>query len=379
MEPLSKGLQSSKGENLEQKSIPSCRGLVDGPIAHHHKTKLITETRSRTIKVRSGDDVPSCMMQLSESREEIQMPIRAIVHPKQELNIGNWNVRTLYQASNSAQAGREMERLKNDILGINETHWTGQGKTQIEDKTIIYSGRDDQIHREGVAFMLSKNAVRSLTDWTPVNERIIKARFYSKHIKLTMIYLYAPTEVADDDVKEEFYTKLQELVGDVHQHNMLIITGDMNAKVGSNNNCYESIMGNHGIGQRNNNGERLCEFCGTNQLVITGTLFNHKNIHTATWNSPDGTTSNQIDHILVKRKFITSVTSVLRSAHIGSDHNLVCTTIKLKLAKTKKDNNSSSRIRFDLAKLKRDDIKKKFVLSLKNKYEALGKLPFRDA
>ena len=51
-----------------------------------------------------------------------------------------------------------------DILGINEVHWTGQGKTQIEDKTIIYSSRDDQIHREGIAFMLSKNTVRSLID-----------------------------------------------------------------------------------------------------------------------------------------------------------------------------------------------------------------------
>ena len=42
------GLQSSRGENLEQKSIPSCRGLVDGPITHHLKTEQITETRSRT-------------------------------------------------------------------------------------------------------------------------------------------------------------------------------------------------------------------------------------------------------------------------------------------------------------------------------------------
>ena len=31
---------------------------------------------------------------------------------------------------------------------MSETHWTGQRKTQIEDKTIIYSGRDDKIHRE---------------------------------------------------------------------------------------------------------------------------------------------------------------------------------------------------------------------------------------
>ena len=136
------------------------------------------------------------------------------------------------------------------------------------------------------------------------------------------------------------------------------------------------IMGKHGIGHRNNNGERLCEFCDTNQLVITGTLFKHRNIHKTTWNSPDGKTSNQIDHTLVNRKFRTSVkdTRALRSAHIGSDHNLVRTIIKLKLAKTKKTNSSASRIRFDLSKLKREDIKKKFITLLKNKYEALGNL-----
>ena len=203
------GLQSSRGENLEQKSIPSCRGLGDGPITHHHKTEQITETRSRTNQNISGDTLSSNgMTQLSESREETQLPIRTLVDPKKELNIGNWNVRTLYQASNAAQAAREMERLRIDIMGISETHWTGQGKMQIENKTIIYSGRDDQIHREEVAFMLSKNSERSLIDWTPINERIIKARFYSKHIKLTMIHVYAPTEVNDDEIKEDFYTKM---------------------------------------------------------------------------------------------------------------------------------------------------------------------------
>ena len=88
----------------------------------------------------SGDAVPSCMMQLSEGRKETQRLIRALVHPKSKLNIGNWNVRTFYQASNLAQAAKETERLKIDILGISETHWTGQGRIQIQNKTIIYSG-----------------------------------------------------------------------------------------------------------------------------------------------------------------------------------------------------------------------------------------------
>lgn len=100
----------------------------------------------------------------------------------------------------------------------------------------------------------------------------------------------------------------------------------MNAKVGDNNQNYERVMGKHGLGKRNDNGERLCEICDRNELMITGTLFPHKMIHKATWTSPDGLTRNQIDHILISRKFRNSVknTRVYRSADIGSDHFLLC-------------------------------------------------------
>ena len=47
-----------------------------------------------------------------------------------------------------AQVAREMTGRNIDILGINETHWTGQGKMQLtEGETIIYSGRDDDNNR----------------------------------------------------------------------------------------------------------------------------------------------------------------------------------------------------------------------------------------
>ena len=59
---------------------------------------------------------------------------------------------------------------------------------------------------------------------------------------------------------------------------MLIVTGDMNAKVGEENWDYDKEMRKHGLWQRNDNGERLCEFCRMNELVTTGTLFPHKNI-----------------------------------------------------------------------------------------------------
>ena len=54
-----------------------------------------------------------------------------------------------------------------DIMRINETHWTGQRKVQLtEGETIIYSGRDDNNHREGVGILMSRSAAKALMDWT---------------------------------------------------------------------------------------------------------------------------------------------------------------------------------------------------------------------
>ena len=62
--------------------------------------------------------------------------------------------------------------------------------------------------------------------------------------------------------------------------------------------------------------------------------------------SPDGVTRNQIDHTLVRRKFRNSIvdTRVLKSADIGSDHFLLCTAVKLKLMKVRKEQKKSRRI-----------------------------------
>ena len=153
----------------------------------------------------------------------------------------------------------------------------------------------------------------------------------SRHIKLSVIHAYAPTNEADEEDKERFYGELTDVVEKVHRHDMLIITGDMNSKVGNTPEPYEGIMGRHGVGVRNDIGERLCDFCAMNNLVITGTLFPHKDIHKTTWVSPDGNTRNQIDHILVNRKFRTSIrdTRVYRGADIASDHMLVKTSVEV--------------------------------------------------
>ena len=183
------------------------------------KKTLITETRNRANLPNLGNAVAlplnrrDSMTPEGESQEEALEQTRPLVHPNCTIKIGNWNVRTLYRSGNIAQVTREMTSRDIDIMGISETHWIGQGKIQpiAEGDTVINSGRDDSIHRKRVGMLMSRKAASALVDWTPVNERIILARFFSKNIKLTVVYIYTPTEDAEDQAKEEFYARLQDV------------------------------------------------------------------------------------------------------------------------------------------------------------------------
>ena len=73
------------------------------------------------------------------------------------------------------------------------------------------------------------------------------------------------------------------------------------------------------------NGCRLIDLAVSNNMVISSTCFPHKNIHKATWVSPDGITANQIDHILIDGRHCSNILDVrsCRGPNIDSDHYLV--------------------------------------------------------
>ena len=51
------------------------------------------------------------------------------------------------------------------------------------------------------------------------------------------------TEQASEEDKDLFYEKLQEQIDKTPRHDILIVIGDFNAKVGSDNIGYGSCMG----------------------------------------------------------------------------------------------------------------------------------------
>ena len=312
------------------------------------------------------------MTDVDQSREDVPTPTANLLKPKQLLKLGFWNVRTLYQTGKLAQTVNELHHYDLDLLGIAEARWTGSGKQQLATgETIMWSGRNDNNHHEGVALLLKKETTRTLEEWKPVNERILYARFHSKFTKLSVVVAYAPINDASDEEKEEFYNSLQATLEEIPQHDMTILMGDMNARVGSDNTGRERTMGKEGVGEMTDNGERLVNLCEENDLVIGGTLFPHRRIHKLTWTSPDGRTQNQIDHIIINGKWRRSLQDVrvMRQADVGSDHNLLVAKVKLKLRQAKKKNMQNRR--YDVSKLKNPQVKQEFSLELKNRFHIL--------
>lgn len=57
----------------------------------------------------------------------------------------------------------------------------------------LYSRRDDSQHFEGVAIILKKGLEKSMIEWKPVNNRLIKIRLKGRQINTTIKQSYAPT------------------------------------------------------------------------------------------------------------------------------------------------------------------------------------------
>ena len=327
-----------------------------------------------TAQIPADDDIIYLdnMTLPDQSQMEVRRLTPSLTKPKVNVNIGCWNVRTLYSIGKSAQLAREMDKYKIDVMGVSECRWMGQGKVKINTReSVIFSGREDNIHRHGVAIMMTKKAEQALMEWKPISDRIIYAKFFSRYVKLSIIQVYAPTNEANVEDKDNFYEQLQTVMDSVHKHDILLVMGYLNAKVEEDNEGYENIIGSHGVGERNDNGERLVDFCRLNNLMVTGTIFPHILIHIQTWTSPGGKTKNQIDHVLVSRQHRTSVmdTRAMRGADIASDHQLVRSKIKLKLKRKQK--NKAIRKKFYIIKLEQPAIKAQFSLKLHNKYDIL--------
>ena len=100
---------------------------------------------------------------------------------------------------------------------------------------------------------------------------MITVHFQSKPFNIMVIQAYTPTSNAEEAEVEWFNEDLQDLLELTLKKDVLLIIGDWNAKVGSQET--PGVTGKFGLGVQNEAGQRLVEFCQENALVVVNTLF----------------------------------------------------------------------------------------------------------
>ena len=174
-----------------------------------------------------------------------------------------------------------MKEKNIELLALSESHWTGDGITRICSTTILHSGSPSN-HVHGVAIALSLRACSSReaagSVFHPSFERIIRIHLNAHLSYASVIIIYAPTNPVSTNTEasmqsDNFYDLLQDTMFSVPPRDMVIILGDFNACIGYDFVSPSSMIGPHGLGECNENGMRLLNFCVSNQLLITNTWF----------------------------------------------------------------------------------------------------------
>ena len=168
-----------------------------------------------------------------------------------------------------------------DVAALREVHFAEQGSLAKGGAgyTLFWSGKNkDEPRLSGVGFVIKTSIAGEMLN-LPIghSDRIMSLRLPIQDNKFaTVLSVYAPILQAETGVKEAFYLDLHKLLQQVDSRDKLLILGDFKARVGRDFESWTGDLSRHGIGNCNDNGRLLLEFCSKHQLDINNTLLQQK-------------------------------------------------------------------------------------------------------
>ena len=283
------------------------------------------------------------------------------------LKFGAINVATLRGKEEEMVELMKLRQLS--VLGLSETRMKGCGDRIIHGGyRLIYSGEDSGRH--GVALLVSSDIAQCVEKVIFKNDRIISIDFKLR-TAISIIQVYAPQQGRPLKEKEEFYELLQTTMSEVMYQDSMILCGDWNGHIGCDRKQYETVLGIHSIGNRNEEGKRILDFAVVNNLCILNTFYQHRESQKWTWyrwnnQRQEYTDKSMIDLFLTNQKSIINDVKAVPSVSLDADHRLVIAKLKIKVAVKKA---GSSQKRFNLVKLKERDTKDALVKKLEDNFQ----------
>ena len=286
---------------------------------------------------------------------------------KKTIQIATFNVRTLNRIGQLPEMTASAVEHMIDIICIQERrymhtkdikyHDTGNGWTLA---TVSAWKNSLNATVGGVGILIGPRALKTLNSIERIKPMMIAATL-NGNPRATIISCYSPINVSEETELVTFYDELSSLVRSV-----LVIGGDMNAQIGKNRNNGYSL---HNTSNRN--GQHLKESMMENRLTCLNTNYQKREgklwTYTYAYNS-----KAQIDYVLINKKWKNSAMNCEAYSSfesVSSDHRIV--TAKIRLSLRKNATRIATTKHYDWVLLNNRDIRDKYVLELRNRFETL--------
>ena len=168
---------------------------------------------------------------------------------------------------------------------------------------------------------------------------------------------------------DKFYDDLDSVISAAPRADKL---GDFNARVGTDHQTWEGVIGSEGVGKCNSNGLLLLRKCAEHELLITNTVFHLPTRRKTTWMHPRSKHWHLIDNVIVRRngRQDVRVTKTMCGADCWTDHRLV-SKLNLRIQPVRRPQGKKVPKKLDVSKLKQDSKRQAFVNDLCSRLDAL--------
>ncbi|ETN78172.1 endonuclease/exonuclease/phosphatase family protein [Necator americanus] len=251
------------------------------------------------------------------------------------MTICTYNARTLASEAAIEDLMMQAKKMKYDVIGLTETRRRHPLNAVYETGEELFLGTCDSRSVGEVGVLVNTSMAKNIDSFEQLTTRIgrLRMRRCGPTPALTIFVAYAPTSSYEEEEVEAFYMDLEKFYREDHAFYKDII-GDFNTKVGPRRTPEELHIGTHGL-QWNDQGERLSEFIMTTKTIHGNSQFQKPSPLRWTWESPGEGYRNEIDHIIVNKRFCLTDDGVVPKRfcltddgvvpkfHTGSDHRLL--------------------------------------------------------
>ena len=279
-----------------------------------------------------------------------------------------WCPAFLKTSRTSVMPGKQLSsttRLNVNIATLQETPLANAGRLNY---TFFWQGKSSDEPREHRVGFAVKNSLLSMVEpGSSGSKWLLNLCLNTTKGPVTLVSVYVPMLSTTLDAKDEFYENLASTIRNIPSTKQLVLLGNFNARVGTDNDSWPSCLGPFGVGKMNENGQWLLKLCVFHNLCITNSFFKTKPQHKVSWRHLHSKHWHQLDLILVIKNILH--TCSYNSMDCDTGHSLVRCKIRLQPKKfhcAKKPGNPH----IDVSKMTQSDLMEQFTEAFEEEYDA---------